>query len=85
MTQEMLALIMCGGKGERIKDFCSDKAMLKFNNNPLIEHVLISLRAMEGGITSMISFDSSFMPLLPKMRQPIISICCTKPGHLETA
>jgi GTP:adenosylcobinamide-phosphate guanylyltransferase len=45
MTQEMLALIMCGGKGERIKDFCSDKAMLKFNNKPLIEHVLIALIA----------------------------------------
>jgi adenosylcobinamide-phosphate guanylyltransferase len=45
MTQEVLALIMCGGKGERIKDFCSDKAMLKFNNKPLIEHVLIALIA----------------------------------------
>jgi len=44
MTQDMLALIMCGGKGERIKDFCSDKSMLKFNNRPLIEHVLISLK-----------------------------------------
>ena len=44
MTQDMLALIMCGGKGERIKDFCSDKAMLKYNNRPLIEHVLISLK-----------------------------------------
>jgi adenosylcobinamide-phosphate guanylyltransferase len=40
----MLALIMCGGKGERIKDFCSDKAMLKLNNKPLIEHILISLK-----------------------------------------
>src|SRR6187200_758164 len=47
MTQHMLALIMCGGKGERIKDFCSDKAMLKFNNRPLIEHVLISLKTSE--------------------------------------
>jgi adenosylcobinamide-phosphate guanylyltransferase len=44
MTQDMLALIMCGGKGERIKDFCTDKAMLKYNNRPLIEHVLISLK-----------------------------------------
>ena len=44
MTQDMLALIMCGGKGKRIKDFCSDKAMLKFNDRPLIEHVLISLK-----------------------------------------
>lgn len=44
MTQDMLALIMCGGKGERIKDFCSDKAMLKLNNEPLIEHILVSLK-----------------------------------------
>ena len=42
--QDMLALIMCGGKGERIKDFCSDKAMLKLNNEPLIEHILVSLK-----------------------------------------
>ncbi len=35
---------MCGGKGERIKDFCSDKAMLKLNNEPLIEHILVSLK-----------------------------------------
>ena len=40
----MLALIMCGGKGERIKDFCLDKAMLKLNDKPLIEHILASLR-----------------------------------------
>jgi len=40
----MKALIMCGGKGERIKDFCSDKAMLKLNNEPLIEHILVSLK-----------------------------------------
>jgi adenosylcobinamide-phosphate guanylyltransferase len=39
----MLALIMCGGKGERIKDFCSEKAMLSFNNKPLIEYILESL------------------------------------------
>ncbi len=39
----MLALIMCGGKGERIKDYCSEKAMLRFNNKPLIEHTLKSL------------------------------------------
>ena len=44
MTKEMLALIMCGGKGKRIKDFCSDKAMLKLDNKPLIEHILISLK-----------------------------------------
>lgn len=44
MTQDMLALVMCGGKGERIKDFCSDKAMLNLNNKPLIEHILISLK-----------------------------------------
>jgi GTP:adenosylcobinamide-phosphate guanylyltransferase len=35
---------MCGGKGERIKDFCSDKTMLEFNNKPFIEHILLSLR-----------------------------------------
>lgn len=40
----MLALIMCGGKGERIKDFCSDKSMLNLNNEPLIEHILVSLK-----------------------------------------
>ncbi len=39
----MLALTMCGGKGERIKDFCSEKAMLNFNNKPLIEYILKSL------------------------------------------
>jgi GTP:adenosylcobinamide-phosphate guanylyltransferase len=39
----MLALIMCGGKGERIEDFCSEKAMLSFNNKPLIEYILKSL------------------------------------------
>ena len=44
MTKEMLALIMCGGKGKRIKDFCSDKAMLKLDNKPLIEHILIALK-----------------------------------------
>lgn len=44
MTQDMLALIMCGGKGERIKDFCSDKSMLSLNNEPLIEHILVSLK-----------------------------------------
>jgi len=43
MTSDMLALIMCGGKGERIKDFCSEKAMLSFNNKPLIEYILKSL------------------------------------------
>lgn len=40
----MYALIMCGGKGERIKDFCSDKTMLEFNNKPFIEHILLSLK-----------------------------------------
>lgn len=35
---------MCGGKGERIKDFCSDKSMLNLNNEPLIEHILVSLK-----------------------------------------
>lgn len=44
MMQDMLALIMCGGKGERIKDFCSDKSMLNLNNEPLIEHILVSLK-----------------------------------------
>ena len=41
----MLALIMCGGKGERIKDFCSEKAMLSLNNKPLIEYILKSLES----------------------------------------
>ena len=40
----MYALIMCGGKGERIKDFCSDKTMLEFNDRPLIEHIILSLK-----------------------------------------
>jgi len=44
MMQDMLALIMCGGKGERIKDFCSDKSMLNLNDEPLIEHILVSLK-----------------------------------------
>lgn len=44
MIREMYALIMCGGKGERIKDFCSDKTMLEFNDRPLIEHVILSLK-----------------------------------------
>ncbi len=35
---------MCGGKGERIKDFCSDKTMLEFNNKSFIEHILLSLK-----------------------------------------
>jgi adenosylcobinamide-phosphate guanylyltransferase len=39
----MLALLMCGGKGERIKDFCSEKAMLSLNYKPLIEYILKSL------------------------------------------
>lgn len=39
----MYALIMCGGKGERIKDYCSDKTMLEFNERPLIEHIILSL------------------------------------------
>lgn len=43
----MHALIMCGGKGERIKDFCSDKTMLEFNDKPLIEHIIISLKKSE--------------------------------------
>ena len=44
MTQIIYALIMCGGKGERIKDFCSDKTMLEFNDRPLIEHIILSLK-----------------------------------------
>lgn len=40
----MFALIMCGGKGERIKDFCSDKSMLEFKERPLIEHIILSLK-----------------------------------------
>ena len=44
MIREMYALIMCGGKGERIKDFCSDKIMLEFNDRPLIEHIILSLK-----------------------------------------
>lgn len=47
MTREMHALIMCGGKGERIKDFCSDKTMLEFNDKPLIEHIILSLKKSE--------------------------------------
>lgn len=43
----MYALIMCGGKGERIKDFCSDKTMLEFNDKPLIEHIILSLKKSE--------------------------------------
>ena len=44
MIREMYALIMCGGKGERIKDFCSDKTMLEYNDRPLIEHIIVSLK-----------------------------------------
>ena len=44
MIREMFALIMCGGKGERIKDFCSDKSMLEFKERPLIEHIILSLK-----------------------------------------
>ena len=44
MTREMYALIMCGGKGERIKDFCQDKTMLEFHDKPIIEHILLSLK-----------------------------------------
>src|ERR1700752_4404612 len=44
MLREMYALIMCGGKGERIRDFCSDKTMLEFNGRPLIEHIILSLK-----------------------------------------
>lgn len=44
MTQIIYALIMCGGKGKRIKDLCSDKTMLEFNNKPFIEHILLSLK-----------------------------------------
>jgi adenosylcobinamide-phosphate guanylyltransferase len=47
MTREMHALVMCGGKGERIKDFCSDKTMLEFNYKPLIEHIILSLKKSE--------------------------------------
>jgi GTP:adenosylcobinamide-phosphate guanylyltransferase len=43
MVRDMYALIMCGGKGERIKDYCSDKTMLEFNERPLIEHIILSL------------------------------------------
>lgn len=40
----MYALIMCGGKGERIKDFCSDKSILEINDKPMIEHIILSLK-----------------------------------------
>ena len=43
----MHALIMCGGKGERIKDFCSDKTMLEFKDKPLIEHIILALKKSE--------------------------------------
>ena len=43
MVRDMYALIMCGGKGERIKDYCSDKTMLELNERPLIEHIIVSL------------------------------------------
>jgi len=43
MVGDMFALIMCGGKGERMKDYCSDKTMLEFNERPLIEHIIVSL------------------------------------------
>lgn len=35
---------MCGGKGERIKDFCSDKSILEINDKPMIEHIILSLK-----------------------------------------
>lgn len=35
---------MCGGKGERISDFCLDKSMLKLNDKPLIEHIMAALK-----------------------------------------
>ncbi len=47
MTREMHALIMCGGKGERIKDFCPDKMMLEFKDKPLIDHIILSLKKSE--------------------------------------
>jgi adenosylcobinamide-phosphate guanylyltransferase len=47
MTREMHALIMCGGKGKRIRDFCSDKTMLDFHDKPIIEHILHSLKKSE--------------------------------------
>ena len=43
----MHALIMCGGKGERIKDFCPDKTMLEFKDKPLIDHIILSLKKSE--------------------------------------
>lgn len=43
----MHALIMCGGKGERIKDFCPDKMMLEFKDKPLIDHIILSLKKSE--------------------------------------
>jgi adenosylcobinamide-phosphate guanylyltransferase len=62
MSQDMLALIMCGGKGERIKDFCSDKAMLKLNNKPLIELILIALKNSKkfGTLYCAVSCNSKF-------------------------
>lgn len=53
MIREIYALIMCGGKGERIKDFCSDKSMLEFKERPLIEHIILSLKKSD-------SFDKIF-------------------------
>src|SRR5688500_12291395 len=47
MTREMHALIMCGGKGERIKDFCLDIMMLGFKGKPLIDHIILSLKKAE--------------------------------------
>ena len=47
MKREMYALIMCGGKGERIKDFCPDKTMLEFKDKPLIDHIILSLKKSE--------------------------------------
>lgn len=47
MKREIHALIMCGGKGERIKDFCSDKTMLEFNDKPFIEHIILALKKSE--------------------------------------
>lgn len=43
----MHALIMCGGKGERIRDFCPDKTMLQFKGRSLIDHIINSLKKSE--------------------------------------
>jgi adenosylcobinamide-phosphate guanylyltransferase len=47
VAREMHALIMCGGKGERIRDFCPDKTMLEFKGRSLIDHIINSLKKSE--------------------------------------